>query len=168
MWYSDDHMSEVIAPDSVTNKGGLYLGDISAAEDLMELKSKGITHVLTLLGDHDKVKLDLQGNGIDHKVIEAYDGPRYLINAHFGETYEFIELGRKKGNVFVHCYAGAIRSPTIVIAYLIKSTKESAESCYYLVKSKRERSNPHQGFLNQLIQYSIDVKSHPQINAELH
>ena len=155
----EEHFNEIIAPDPNTKIGGLYLGDIEGAQDIQLLRSKGITHVLTLLGEDNKVKFEFKENEIDHKFIVALDGMDYPIRDHFDETYAYITAARQTGNVFVHCFAGVTRSPTIVIAYLIKSTKKSAEECYKHVKSRRSYAFPNKGFFDQLIKYSSETQT---------
>ena len=53
--------------------------------------------------------------------VTAGDMPGYNISQHFKDTYDFIEEARKnKAAVLVHCAAGASRSCTIAIAYLMQ------------------------------------------------
>ena len=53
--------------------------------------------------------------------IAAGDNIHYNISQHFEETAEFIEEARRKGTgILVHCAAGASRSASIVIAYLMQ------------------------------------------------
>jgi dual specificity phosphatase 12 len=52
--------------------------------------------------------------------------------------------------VFVHCAAGASRSPTFIIAYLMKKYKKDYQTAYNLVKSKSQYIYPNPGFAQQL------------------
>jgi len=55
--------------------------------------------------------------------------------------------------VLVHCFAGASRSATIVIAYLMKKNSWTLEHTLEYVKSRRSIVSPHEAFLEQLKKY---------------
>jgi dual specificity MAP kinase phosphatase len=59
----------------------------------------------------------------------------------------------KNGKVLVHCQAGISRSPTIVIAYLMKIKNLTHDSAYHLVKSKRGIIEPNIFFVSQLFDF---------------
>lgn len=56
----------------------------------------------------------------------------------------------KDKKIFVHCNAGVSRSPSIVIAYLIKSLNYSFKEAFNLVKNKRNIINPNEKFIKEL------------------
>lgn len=55
-----------------------------------------------------------------HLVLQAEDQPLFDLSQFFDEAYNFIEEGRKHGNVLVHCMAGISRSVTLVILYMMR------------------------------------------------
>jgi protein-tyrosine phosphatase len=55
--------------------------------------------------------------------------------------------------------AGISRSPTLVIAYLMKTQNLSFSEAFDLVKKKRPIIHPNQGFKNQLLQYEQQLKN---------
>jgi protein-tyrosine phosphatase len=64
----------------------------------------------------------------------------------FETTFEYIDSAlSKKESILVHCAAGASRSPTIIIAYLIKKQKIEAVSGAWMVKRKRSLTCPNVG-----------------------
>ena len=55
--------------------------------------------------------------------------------------------------VLVHCQAGISRSPTIVIAYLMKKEKKEFQTVYNEVKAIRPIIEPNFKFYIQLVEY---------------
>ena len=81
-------------------------------------------------------------------------------------TYDFINDKISRGeNVLVHCYAGVSRSSSIVLNYILRTfyqnekpkanPQEVLYSVLEFVQRKRPVVNPNQGFLNQLLQKTI-------------
>ena len=101
----------------------VYIGNCNHALDLPSLEEKGITFILNMAAGDPTCQAPDQLYGDSYTVmrVAAGDMPRYNITQHFRETYEFIERAReKKTGVLVHCVAGASRSCTIAIAYLMQ------------------------------------------------
>ena len=84
---------------------------------------------------------------IIHKYVEISDFDFKNIIQYFGECLNFIK-GEEK--VFVHCMAGASRSATIVIAYLMWIKKMKFDEALNFVISKRPIVDPNDGFREQL------------------
>lgn len=61
------------------------------------------------------------------------------------------EKTTKGGRVLVHCTQGISRSATIVAAYLMWRKRETAARILTLIKNKRPKINPNEGFLDQLL-----------------
>lgn len=59
----------------------------------------------------------------------------------------------KKEIVYVHCFVGMSRSPTIVASYLMKYHNMTANQALFFIKDKRTISNPNEGFVKQLEKY---------------
>ena len=109
----------------------LWLGNSSASEDIKDLKDKGIKKVLTLLNiEGPKYK---EEDGFIHKKIVILDFEKENIIKYFGECLNFIKGDDK---VLVHCMAGASRSTTIVIAYLMWTKKMKYQEALDFVKKK--------------------------------
>ena len=68
------------------------------------------------------------------------------ITEYFYSTFKFIEEGRKKGNVFVHCFFGQSRSATIVLNYMIGKYDMSYEDAFDFLKQKRPYVKPNASF----------------------
>uniref|UniRef100_A0A0E0BNL1 protein-tyrosine-phosphatase n=1 Tax=Oryza glumipatula TaxID=40148 RepID=A0A0E0BNL1_9ORYZ len=69
---------------------------------------------------------------------------------HLEPCLDFIDEGRKEGNVLVHCFAGVSRSATIIVAYLMRTEQKSLEEALESLKEVNESACPNDGFLEQL------------------
>ncbi|XP_067130311.1 dual specificity protein phosphatase 21-like isoform X1 [Centruroides vittatus] len=60
---------------------------------------------------------------------------------------------KKGGKILVHCIAGASRSATLCIVYLMKYQKMSLKEAFHFLKSHRPVVRPNTNFFNQLVKY---------------
>ena len=123
----------------------LYLGNFSASENIQQLKDLGIKKVLSVIDFNDFP--NYKDENIIHKSVEVSDFDYQNIIQYFGECLNFIK-GEEK--ILVHCMAGASRSATIVIAYLMWIQKMKFDDALNFVKSKRPIVDPNEGFREQL------------------
>jgi len=124
----------------------LFLGSIKSALNVVALVKQNITHILTI---HDSLN-PTYPNHFEYMWIQADDYETVNIIQHFEKVIQFIEEGRQKGGILVHCQAGVSRSVSLVIAYIMYTKKLSLQSSLELVKSKRNVASPNSGFLKQL------------------
>ena len=124
----------------------LYLGNLSSAENVENLKKLGIKKVLSLLEYFSFPKYKEEDN-IIHKKLSINDFDNENIIRYFGECLNFIKGDDK---ILVHCRAGSSRSASFVIAYLIWNKKMSFKEAFDFVKSKRNNASPNPGFRAQL------------------
>ena len=123
----------------------LWLGNYTSAEDIKDLKKKGIKKILTLM-DQTGPKYK-EEEGFIHKKYEIRDFEDQNIIQYFGECLKFMQ-GEEK--ILVHCMAGASRSATIVIAFLMWNKKMKYMDALQFVKAKRFIVFPNYGFREQL------------------
>lgn len=139
--------------------GGLYLGSLRGAQDVITLLDLKINSVLTVAaGTRLRYDVDLMAN---HTIIPAEDDEEYDLAKDFEEAIEFISETIKSGNVFVHCFAGVSRSATIVLAYLIYELKMELQAALKHVKERRWIVNPNAGFLKQLADFEKKLRLKP-------
>jgi len=135
----------------------IFLGNEQAQKRKWILKALGVTNILV-------VGYGLQCFHKDdfiYKRIDVQDFVSENIGRYFDETYDFIE--EAKGNVFVHCLAGISRSPSVVIAYLMRKDGKSFEEARNFVQERRIFANPNQGFVTQLMGYEAQLKKSRRI-----
>lgn len=134
----------------------LFLSGDDVALNFDLLKAKNITHILNLTSNiANKYEPILK-----YKKIHMYDIPSENILKYFKEAFEFIDNGLENINqsVLVHCNAGVSRSSSFVIGYLMhKKIALSYSQAFELVKSRRPKICPNQGFVNQLISFESEI-----------
>lgn len=137
--------------DPKGSSGGLFLGNLDAAQNVDLLKNHNIGAVLTVAAKAG-VSYDKSHN-IRHEIIKADDVENYDLFRHFGKMLDFIERNIHQTNVLVHCYAGVSRSATAVIAYLMKTSGWTMDKSLQFCRSRRKITNPNPGFVRQLLIY---------------
>lgn len=141
---------------------GLYLGNqggagiIPAHENpalrenaIRNLQGKGVDRILSCIGADIRdpffkyLSFTINDNSANENLAKYFD-----------EAFNFIESARMgDSGVFVHCNAGLSRSPSIVIAYLMRKYGLSFEQAFDFVKAKRPCVNPRELFVEQLKAY---------------
>jgi dual specificity phosphatase 12 len=111
----------------------LFLGNCTAARNIQFLKSKEISHILTI----DSFPIPnyvCSSASVKNKYIHISDMSRENILEHFEDCISFIEDALKdergSNSILVHCFYGVSRSATIVIAYLMKKYSISYQKAY--------------------------------------
>ncbi|KAJ4722372.1 putative Dual specificity protein phosphatase [Melia azedarach] len=126
---------------------GLFLGSIGAASNKDGLKSRNITHILTVANS----LAPAHPNDFVYKVVGVADKEDTNLSQYFDECIDFIDEAKRQGvGVLIHCLAGKSRSVTIVAAYLMKKHGMSLSQALEHVKTKRSQAAPNSGFISQL------------------
>ena len=126
-------------------KDRLYLGNYDFSLNNELLKSKNISCILVC------------GSELECKFPDIYKYLKIKLNdyiedsilPYIDECIKFIDENKDK-KIFVHCNAGVSRSPSIIIAYLIKSLNYNFKDAYNFVKYKRNIINPNEKFMKEL------------------
>ena len=133
---------------------GLYIGDWQDANNIENLKQHKIRRVINIS------ELSIAYPELcKYLHIDITDDEDVNITQYFNKTSKFIYTALlRKQAVLVHCVAGRSRSPTIVIAFLMKKHKMTLTDAIRLVQSKRQTS-PNMGFLRQLQKYETYLQN---------
>lgn len=135
----------------------IYIGNFEAANSLRLMKDYGFTHVLVAA-----VELPTPfAKTFTYMKVDVHDVLTENFRPHFDTCLEFIEeaLKVKSNLILVHCKQGVSRSPTIVLAYLMKYRKLSLARAIKLVSFRRPEINPNPTFMKQLEDFDIELQN---------
>ncbi|KGL74675.1 Dual specificity protein phosphatase 5 [Tinamus guttatus] len=152
-----------VPPKPAYDQGGpveilpfLYLGSAYHASKCEFLANLHITALLNVSRRSSEPFTDQYC----YKWIPVEDSHAADISSHFQEAIDFIDCVRRAGGkILVHCEAGISRSPTICMAYLMKTKRLRLEEAFDYVKQRRSLISPNFGFMGQLLQYESEILS---------
>lgn len=126
----------------------LYLGSVKDAQDKEMLLNLGITHIINVTNE----TLCHHAKDFEYLRIPVYDREEENIAEHFESSSLYISSLNNGEKVFVHCMFGYSRSPSIVLAYLLKfHNKTLKESLNHVLQVRPIKLNS--GFVLQLKEY---------------
>lgn len=98
-----------------------------------------------------------------HLHIDIEDDSTTDIIKHFEKTNRFIdEIINDNGCVFIHCFAGVSRSPTIAMAYLMWKYDIDHTDAFNKIHQVRSVVLPNNGFRNKLRTYHYILNDMPE------
>lgn len=130
----------------------LYLGSHAAASKSGErwLRKLNVGHILNCALELKQVLV----TGFEYTQLLLEDNEDEDPTLQFPQAFEFIERAREAGSaVLVHCQAGASRSATVCIAYLMKYRDMTLQDAFTLCRRRRKRVAPNPHFMNALLGY---------------
>ena len=139
-------ISCIFQPDE--HKGGLFLGNILAAEDPKIRDQYKIGAVLSICKGYQNIKLP---ETTKHLGFDLEDEASENLMPSFDQGITFIHTNLEKTNVLVHCMQGISRSASFIIAYLIKYKDYTVANGLRYCQKKRKIVNPNEGFVKQLL-----------------
>uniref|UniRef100_A0A8C2X6S9 Protein-tyrosine-phosphatase n=1 Tax=Cyclopterus lumpus TaxID=8103 RepID=A0A8C2X6S9_CYCLU len=129
---------------------GLFLSGLESALNLSVLSCRNITLIVNASGLEDVVYPQLDGLRVLH--VPVQDQPHAPLRHYFDPVGERIHQNQT-GRTLVHCSAGRSRSPTLVIAYLMRFEGLSLRRAHEVVLDQRPFIRPNAGFWRQLMDY---------------
>lgn len=153
-------------PPSISEiEPGLFLGNYVSSYDLATLQNHRISAIVSLVAEPLRIWSSPTNRALvpqdRHMWLTCDDSPTQDLLLHMGDICDFIERMRRPDNaaraqgegprrVLVHCDQGISRSPTVVIAYLMRRLRADVVDVLAGVREKREvRPNPN--FMRQLV-----------------
>lgn len=129
----------------------LFLGNVLNVNRLPWLNQKNIQTIVCVANKEDvTIREEIRSCKTVHQ-FELTDNLTQKLD--FDSVIIVIENGLKQGAVLVNCAVGLSRSPSFVIAYLMKTKKMSLNEAYHMVKRARPKINPNSSFMQQLQEY---------------
>ena len=138
-----NHITEII--------NNVYIGSFLNATNFEELEKNNIKYILNCASECKNIFEDK----IKYLKLDIKDQNDFPIQNYFNKGIQFIQdaLNNNDGNILIHCMQGKSHSTTLLMAYLIKCQKETTNSAYKILKSKRQLTMPNLGFMNKLREY---------------
>jgi len=127
----------------------LFLGSKIDSMKNMRLKELKITHILSVASGKQ-----YQVPGCKLRTVPMADNGCSDLNHVMERSLDFIKESQEDGNkLLIHCQHGQNRSPTLVIAWLMKKEKMNMHDAYSFVKERRNLVHPHKLYIEQLREY---------------
>lgn len=133
----------------------LYLSGIRAIT-LSAVRTIGITTIINC--SIDLPDLPMGADNLQFIRVRVDDSPLFDMSIYFDPMSDRIhEVYLRGGKVLVHCMAGASRSPTLCMAYLMKYHRMRLRDAFRYIKARRPVVHPNNGFFKQLIDYETQL-----------
>ena len=137
--------------------GSLWLGSANHASDLAELKARNITRILNVADDVENYHTAV--DEIKYENLHVRDfGSDPGIRRVFTTAFNFLQIAKEADQrVLVHCAAGANRSATIVIAWIMYSQSLSLLDAWNCVKAKKRGLCPMNDNRKELLAFEREL-----------
>jgi len=132
---------------------GLYLGSALDAKNRKVLVQLGITHIVQVV----PFSIPDFADEFKYLTIPVLDSTQADLKTHFTSTFTFITEGLQAGRVLVHCGAGISRSPTVIIAFLMRRESWKYKQAEEYVRKRRTIIEPNDGFVTQLLAFEREL-----------
>jgi hypothetical protein len=132
---------------------GCFLGSGRDARDHRQLTALRIGLVLNFAGDEWDSSEAARRCGIAYRAFPLRDDAQEYIIPLFEEVVEVVHAARQAGTpLLLHCVVGKSRSPSFVLAYMMRREGIRLIRAMQYLRTLRDIS-PNEGFMQQLIRY---------------
>jgi len=146
----------------------VYVGTMYGAEDFELLKSLGISVIInTTYNPNDPTRQPSDAAIMNHFADRGITYINYDLRDHMGETFigpvmraagSVLDQCQQEGRkVMVHCSGGLSRSPTIVVAWLMKNGMSLAEAVGRVTEARGRQLQPNPSFWSALTKYEREL-----------
>nr|QBK85878.1 MAG: dual specificity phosphatase [Marseillevirus LCMAC101] len=126
----------------------IWIGGFLSARNGRWLQDRGVTHIVNA----SKELPDYFPQNFKYLRLDLNDSSDQDLTKALSNSYRFMKKAIDEGGVvFVHCFAGISRSSSQIIHYLMMDRVMSFERALDYVSRKHPRTNPNDGFRNQLL-----------------
>ncbi|CAL4087821.1 unnamed protein product [Meganyctiphanes norvegica] len=138
----------------------LFLSGARAVREA-RLHELGITNVINTAMELPEQPLD----NIEVTTVQLQDVPGADLSQYLHQICDKLESIRMNdGRALVHCVAGVSRSPSFVLAYLVKYGGMSLREAYQHVHDIRHSVRPNHGFFESLIAFEYIERGRSTVN----
>mmetsp|Transcript_48558 Transcript_48558/g.152579 ORF Transcript_48558/g.152579 Transcript_48558/m.152579 type:complete len:230 (-) Transcript_48558:53-742(-) len=130
--------------------GKLFVTNWRGASDRGGLLNLGVTHIAAIGDEFTEDQMEGMVHHTQNIMDNAEEAPRMM--KLLRETSAFIDGALRAGGcVLVHCAAGASRSATVVLAYLVLHAGMTLRAAFVHLWGRRPATWPNDGFMSVLI-----------------
>jgi len=119
-------------------------GNIESDEQLLWLRGLHVTHIICVASELNEADLCTK-HGFGFYQVPWPDDGKYKPPQDFLDALAWVEAEtatlvqrRRKAHFFIHCYAGAYRSPLLATFLLAAREELSADEAYAVLRERRE------------------------------
>lgn len=140
----------------------LYLGNAFNARDFYELKKANIGLIVNCTTEFPNFFPD----EFEYVQVPVQDVPNESLTPYFNSVtqkiHQYLQENPTK-NVFIHCFMGASRSVSFLIAYLMRYNHTTVDESIEKIESLRPFINLNVDFYFQLVEYHLTLNTESAI-----
>jgi len=156
--FGSSFLSSMANPPITEVTPKLFFGSFEDATNELELRSRAITHTISLIGPKHIIA------GIEHKHYPMNDWGKTDLEKIIDNLWTFIEQSQRPGNaLFVHCMSGQNRSASFVVAILMRLKGWSLQEAFKMVKIKRPLVQINENYAKQLSQMEEELYGYTSV-----